>query len=108
MRPAMFVPVGPPGYTTVAFIGLARAIPEHGYFEKHPLAPEVLRILALWIGIWLWCLTFWFFSLAVISVMSSAIHVTNEGVHQAAVFLLDATRYLGVEPQNAIRPKSEG
>ncbi|KAK0388894.1 hypothetical protein NLU13_2471 [Sarocladium strictum] len=74
MRPGMFVPVGPPGYMTVALIGMSRALPaEHGYFEKHPLAPEVLSILALWIGVWLWCLTFWFFSVAVVSVIASAI-----------------------------------
>jgi C4-dicarboxylate transporter/malic acid transport protein len=74
MRPAMFIAVGPPGFMTVALVGMGRAIPaNYGYFATHPLAPEVLRILALWVGIWLWCLAFWFFAVSLVGVTMSAL-----------------------------------
>lgn len=74
MRPAMFIAVGPPGFMTVALVGMARSLPaHHAYFERHPLAPEVLRIMALWVGIWLWCLAFWFFAVAFVANVSSAL-----------------------------------
>ena len=72
MRPGMFIAVGPAGYTSVAIIGLSKAIPEgYGYFATYPLAQDVLRILALWIGIWIWCVGFWFFGFGVLAVLSS-------------------------------------
>ncbi|KAF7558835.1 hypothetical protein G7046_g5330 [Stylonectria norvegica] len=74
MRPGMFIAVGPAGYTTGSIIGMARAIPaEYGYFAANPVAPEVLRIMALWIGVWIWCVAFWFFAFSLIAVMASAI-----------------------------------
>ncbi|KAJ4022452.1 hypothetical protein NW752_000346 [Fusarium irregulare] len=72
MRPGMFIAVGPAGYTSVAIIGMSKAIPEgYGYFATYPLAQDVLRILALWIGIWIWCVGFWFFGFGVLAVLSS-------------------------------------
>ena len=65
VRPGMFIPVGTPAYTIIAFIGQARAIPRsYGYFATHPLAAETLQTLALFMSIALWVLTFWLFAIA--------------------------------------------
>jgi tellurite resistance protein TehA-like permease len=65
VRPGMFIPVGTPAYTIIAFIGQARAIPtSYGYFATHPSAAETLQILALFISIALWVFTFWLFAIA--------------------------------------------
>ncbi|CZT14183.1 related to C4-dicarboxylate transport protein mae1 [Ramularia collo-cygni] len=65
-RQGLFIMVGTSGYTIVALIGLARAtnpLP-YGYFNTHPMAGEVLLIVATWFGVFLWVFTFWVFSLA--------------------------------------------
>lgn len=74
MRPAMFIPVGACAYTVVALIGQANAIPDtmtQGYFADHPIAVEVLRIMALFIGIFLWLFGFWLFAIAFIANISA-------------------------------------
>lgn len=64
-RPGQFMPVGSSGYTIVALIGMARAIPTgYDYFAIHPSAPEILLILATWIGIFMWLFTLWLFGMA--------------------------------------------
>ncbi|KAI5463649.1 voltage-dependent anion channel [Mariannaea sp. PMI_226] len=74
MRPGMFMAVGPAGYTTVALIGMARAIPEdYGFFAKHPMAAEVLRIVADWAGVWIWCVGLWFFGFSLFAVLAVGI-----------------------------------
>jgi tellurite resistance protein TehA-like permease len=70
VRPGMFIPVGTPAYTIIAFIGQARAIPtSHGYYVTHPAAAEILQITALWISIALWLLAFWLFAIAALGCM---------------------------------------
>ncbi|KAF1939369.1 hypothetical protein EJ02DRAFT_456966 [Clathrospora elynae] len=64
LRPGMFIPVGACAYTVVALIGQANAIPEYGYFAKHPSAAETLRVVALFVGIFVWLFAFWIFSIA--------------------------------------------
>jgi tellurite resistance protein TehA-like permease len=67
MRPGMFIPVGACAYTIIALIGQANAIPDspsHGYFAAHPTAAETLRIVALFVGIFLWLFAFWLFAIA--------------------------------------------
>jgi tellurite resistance protein TehA-like permease len=65
LRPGMFIPVGACAYTIVALIGLANAIPhEYGYFARHPASAEILRVMALFTGIFLWLFAFWLFSIA--------------------------------------------
>lgn len=67
-RPGLFISVGSSGYTIVALIGCAKAIPDgYGYFAKHPTASETLNIVALWIGIFLWLFTFWLFAIALVA-----------------------------------------
>jgi tellurite resistance protein TehA-like permease len=73
MRPGMFIAVGPAGYTSVAIIGMSRALPEgYGYFATYPMAQDVLRIVALWLSIWIWCVGFWFFGFGLFAVLSAA------------------------------------
>ena len=74
MRPAMFIAVGPPGFTSVAIIGLSASIPSGiGYFASHPYAIEILQVVALWASVFLWCLSFWFFAIATCAVLMSAL-----------------------------------
>lgn len=71
MRPGMFMAVGPAGYTTVALIGMARAVPEdYGYFATYPLAAQVLRVVAAWTGVWIWCVGLWFFGFSLLAVLA--------------------------------------
>ncbi|KAF2855933.1 C4-dicarboxylate transporter/malic acid transport protein-like protein [Plenodomus tracheiphilus IPT5] len=69
LRPGMFIPVGSCAYTVVALIGLANALPSTastGYLARHPAAVEILRVMALFVGIFLWLFAFWLFVLAVL------------------------------------------
>jgi C4-dicarboxylate transporter/malic acid transport protein len=67
-RPGLFISVGSSGYTIVALIGCAKAIPDgYGYFAKHPTASETLNVVALWIGIFLWLFAFWLFAIALVA-----------------------------------------
>jgi tellurite resistance protein TehA-like permease len=73
LRPGMFIPVGACAYTVVALIGQANAIPEdpsYGYFAKHPGAAEILRVMALFTGVFLWIFAFWLFAVAFLSNIS--------------------------------------
>lgn len=63
--PALFLTVGSIGYTIAALIGNARAVPDgYAYFAAHPQAPEILRVMALFVGIFLWLFGFWLFAIA--------------------------------------------
>jgi tellurite resistance protein TehA-like permease len=69
MRPGMFIPVGSVAYTVVALIGLANAIPDaptSGYFARHEGAKEVLVVMALFVGVFMWLFSFWLFAVAVL------------------------------------------
>lgn len=70
MRPGMFIAVGPPGFTATGLIGLSRSIPDdYAYFARFPAASQILKVLALWVGIWLWALAFWFFAFSFIALV---------------------------------------
>ena len=70
MRPGMFIPVGQMGYTALALIRMSQTMPENSvYFAANPGAVTVLRTMALWIGIWIWMLGFWFLATSLIAVM---------------------------------------
>lgn len=73
MRPGMFIPVGACAYTVIALLGQANAVPDtmtYGYFAKHPTAPETLRIVALFVGIFVWLFAFWLFAIAFLANVS--------------------------------------
>ncbi|KAF2029439.1 C4-dicarboxylate transporter/malic acid transport protein [Setomelanomma holmii] len=69
LRPSLFIPVGSIAYTSVALIGLADAIPtnpSYGYFANHPEAKQILQVIALFVGIFMWLFSFWIFAIAVL------------------------------------------
>jgi C4-dicarboxylate transporter/malic acid transport protein len=67
-RPGMFICVGPPGFTILALIGMSNALPDdYGYFAAHSGAAETLRAMALFTGIFIWMIGFWWFCIAIIS-----------------------------------------
>ncbi|KAF2833371.1 C4-dicarboxylate transporter/malic acid transport protein [Ophiobolus disseminans] len=70
LRPALFIPVGSIAYTIVALIGLADAIPSYGYFAAHPTAKETLKIMALFVSVFMWLFAFWFFCIAFLANIS--------------------------------------
>ena len=65
-RPGMFISVGPSGYTATAFVALgvqAREILPPDFLGVSGIpAGEVLRIIGIVMGIFLWLLAFWFFA----------------------------------------------
>ncbi|KAI0400643.1 voltage-dependent anion channel [Xylaria palmicola] len=69
-RFGLFMPVASPGFAMVSLIGCSRFIPEgYGYFARHPAAVEILRVVALWVSIFLWLVAFWIFALALVAVV---------------------------------------
>ncbi|KAI9797282.1 MAG: hypothetical protein M1833_005578 [Piccolia ochrophora] len=68
LRPGMFVSVGPSGFTVTGLIlmaaNLTRSFPP-SFMGDGALAAFVLKIVANWVGIWLWGLAVWFFIVSV-------------------------------------------
>jgi len=56
-RPAMFISVGPSGFTSQAFILLGRnfqqVIPV-GFMGNELLTGQITKVLANWMGFWIW------------------------------------------------------
>lgn len=81
-RAGMFMPSGAASYSIVVLIGSARSAPtDYGYFALHPTASEVLQIVALWVGIFLWLFAFWLFSMALLVCLAEVV-VRKEGKWQ--------------------------
>ncbi|WPB06861.1 uncharacterized protein RHO25_011521 [Cercospora beticola] len=71
LRGGLFIMVGTAGFTIVALIGCARAAPaDYGYFATHPIAGEVLLIVATWTGIFLWLFCVFVFGVAFLIIMA--------------------------------------
>lgn len=73
-RPGMFICVGPPAFTALALIGMARGLPptfEVMGNEDTEGDGRMIEILALAAGAFLWALSFWFFCIALIAVIRS-------------------------------------
>ncbi|RKF61730.1 Malic acid transport protein [Erysiphe neolycopersici] len=78
-RPAMFIAVGPPAFTSLAFIGMAQCITQAEIFETDiglegvdsALIEPMLLLLALIVAIFLWVLSFWFFSIALLATIEA-------------------------------------
>lgn len=67
-RPVMFIAVGPPSFTTLALIGLARSYPEGGtYFGDVAITRQVVLILGNFASDFIWSLAFWFFSISLVA-----------------------------------------
>lgn len=85
--PALFMTVGTSGYTIVALMGCAKAIPQdYGYFASHPMAAEVLMIMATWVGVFMWLFTLWLFGIAFVIVLSVAVKRVNGSLHFPMTF----------------------
>ncbi|KAI6716036.1 hypothetical protein JHW43_001420 [Diplocarpon mali] len=84
-RPAMFIAVGPPSFTALAFIGMAQDVQETRLFEVYTdlngisapnqtLIPDILSLLAILMAIFLWMLAFWAFSIAIVAMIDGIPH----------------------------------
>ncbi|KAI1413583.1 voltage-dependent anion channel-domain-containing protein [Hypoxylon sp. FL1857] len=71
-RPGLFMNVGPPAFTALAFIGMANGLPDtfdremDGFIDVH-----LIRTFAIIGAIFLWSLSLWWFGIAVVAVISS-------------------------------------
>lgn len=67
-RPAMFISVGPSGFTVAGIIGMAegaqRALPAD-FMGDAVVAAMVLKVVAAWMSLWIWGLALWFFFVSV-------------------------------------------
>ncbi|KAH9892238.1 voltage-dependent anion channel-domain-containing protein [Xylariomycetidae sp. FL2044] len=67
-RPAMFIAVGPPAFTSLAIIGLANDYPAHyDTFGADEVTIQILRVIALMTSVFIFSLSLWFFSIAAIA-----------------------------------------
>lgn len=78
-RPGMFIAVGPPSFTGVALLGISqdleRIFPAYTTISAVSDATniaDIFRILALSAAVFLWATAFWFFSIALVSVVHGA------------------------------------
>ena len=71
-RPGLFMNVGPPAFTALAFIGMANGLPD-GFDPdgNGMLDSAIIRNMAVLGATFLWGLSFWWFWIAVIAVVSS-------------------------------------
>jgi len=68
MRPGMFISVGPPAFTSLAMIGLANDFPaDETYFGDPAITQQVVKILATFAAVFIWCLAFFWFAISVIA-----------------------------------------
>lgn len=87
LRPGMFISVGPPAFTCLALIGMANSLPSgYNFFSTHPYSIEVLQTMALFIGCFLWALSFWFFCISAISCINGIGHMVFHLTWWAFVF----------------------
>jgi C4-dicarboxylate transporter/malic acid transport protein len=77
LRPGMFITVGPPSFTALALLGMAKAaqrvFPAYNQIasiDNPGIIGDVLLITALLVAILLWTLGFWFFSLSLVSTIA--------------------------------------
>jgi tellurite resistance protein TehA-like permease len=76
-RPGMFIAVGPPSFTGLALLGISSHLsaiyPSYTTISSisHPeIIADIFRIVALCTAIFLWATAFWFFSIALVSVIA--------------------------------------
>lgn len=71
-RPGLFMNVGPPSFTALAFIGMANGLPDNFDFDANGVIDVFfVRQMALLGAVFLWGLSFWWWGIAVIAVVSS-------------------------------------
>lgn len=71
-RPGMFIAVGPPGFTALALIGLAKDYPSHyNYFGADDMTSQILQVMATMTAIFIWSLALWFFCIALVACLQT-------------------------------------
>lgn len=71
-RPGLFMNVGPPAFTALAFIGMSNGLPDDFDFDGNGVLDiNFVRQLALLGAVFLWGLSLWWWGIAVIAVISS-------------------------------------
>lgn len=71
-RPGLFMNVGPPSFTALAFIGMANGLPDNFDFDLNGVVDiHTVRQVAVLGAILLWGLALWWWGIAVIAVISS-------------------------------------
>ncbi|KAI4868995.1 voltage-dependent anion channel-domain-containing protein [Hypoxylon rubiginosum] len=71
-RPGLFMNVGPPAFTALAFIGMANGMPDT--FDRELdgfIDVNMIRTFAIIGAIFLWALSLWWFGIALVAVLSS-------------------------------------
>lgn len=81
MRPGMFMVVGPPSFTSLALIAMSSAAgeilpPQFIIQAKSVPTADVLLIIAVFFGIFLWALSLWLLSTAMVSTITCARQLT--------------------------------
>ncbi|KAK8030849.1 hypothetical protein PG990_000583 [Apiospora arundinis] len=67
-RPGMFIAVGPPAFTALALIGMAKNFPTaQGYWGDAEMTVQILKVLATVTGIFIWSLSLWFWSISTLA-----------------------------------------
>jgi tellurite resistance protein TehA-like permease len=83
----MFIAVGPPSFTALAFIGMAQDVTATQIFSVYTnlnevinqdTIPDILQLFALLMAIFLWTLAFWFFAIAFVASLEA---VTRNDFH---------------------------
>ena len=73
-RPGMFIAVGPPSFTALALIGMANAalihFPDNYVTGTTVPTAQVLKIVAVFSGIFLWSVSLFFFAISAVSVFA--------------------------------------
>ena len=70
-RGGMFISVGPPSFTGLAFISIAEALPTlYDFLPGHQMAREILITMGTFAAIFMWSLAFWFFSISLVGVLA--------------------------------------
>lgn len=72
-RPGLFMCVGPPAFTALALIGMAKGIPSVASTDKvgMPVDLTTIRTMALISAIFLWSVSFWWFGIATVAVVQA-------------------------------------
>ncbi|QIW95727.1 hypothetical protein AMS68_001245 [Peltaster fructicola] len=77
LRPGMFISVGPSGFTISGVINMGAQLPRvvsPDFMGDGELAGRVSKIVANWVGLWLWGLAIWFFLVSVFAHWSTVKH----------------------------------
>jgi C4-dicarboxylate transporter/malic acid transport protein len=79
-RPAMYISVGPVGYTSAALVSLGSQAPSilpASFFSVSTVnVGEVVKIMGVMAGIFLFLVSFWFFLLSTVAILEGAKHMS--------------------------------